>query len=130
MKQGILTIVLIASISAAAFAGNPTKAENDAAIKKGHKELAVKTDELENNLKDHNSIAFQNDVSAVLDLMHRRMDQEKAAINLEPGITPKVAADRFNTIEMIVYQYMKLAKDPASNGQQLVNHARAFLSRY
>lgn len=130
MKRLFFITALITATFISAMAARPTKAENDAAMQVGRKALASKIIELENSVKSHNSANLNTVSSQVLDLMRRGMSQTSVEINFESGEQQKASFKHYNEIEKTLHEYTLLMKEPSANGQQLINHAQAFLKAY
>src|SRR5687767_12456214 len=103
-------LLLIAALSFAAFSSafaenRVTKAENDAAMKAGRKELAARLSIFEKNVISRNNKAIESSAVEVLELMRKGMGQVGNAVNLEKGKSQEMAAKQYNNIEKVVHDY-------------------------
>lgn len=132
MKKIMLAAALIAATFSAATARVlPTKAENDAAMKSGHKALVSKVYTLETNIKQNDRAALEATAMDVLALMRKGVVQTRNDADLQS--VPTVAEARLKDmlkLEQMVSNYMKLMKDAPANGPQLLQEAKTFLNAY
>jgi hypothetical protein len=130
MKKFMLAAALIAATFSAAIAGNNKKAENDAAMKAGHKALVSKTSELETSVNRHNSQAAEAAAMDILALMRQGVAQTRRDADQMTGAQQKARMDHMLQMENMVHDYIELSKDVNSNGTKLVQQAKTFLTAY
>lgn len=130
MKKIMLAAALIAATFSAAIAGDNKKAENDAAMKAGHKALVSKTSELETSLNRHNSQASETAAMDILALMRQGVAQTRRDADQMTGAPQKARMDHMLQMENMVHDYIQLAKDVDANGPKLVQQAKTFLTAY
>lgn len=127
----MLAAALIAATFSSAFAGGRhTKAEIDAAMKAGRKALISKTAELEADVKRHDKAAAEAAAMDVLALMRQGVANTRHDADIMSGAPAEAQMKHMLSMENIVFDYMKLAKDVANNGPQLVTTAKSFIATY
>ena len=131
MKKIMLAAALIAATFSAATARVlPSKAENDAAMKAGHKALVSKTYTLETNLKQHNTAAAEATAMDILALMRKGVSQTRNDADLATGPQHEARMNDMLKMEDMVRTYLVLIKDVSANGDKLVQQAQIFLTAY
>jgi hypothetical protein len=131
MKKIMLAAALIAATFSAATARVlPSKAENDAAMKNGHKALVSKTYTLETSVKQHNTAAAEAAAMDILALMRKGVAQTRNDADLLTGTQSEARMKDMLKMEDMVRTYLSLVKDVSANGEKLVQQAQVFLTAY
>ena len=131
MKQVFLAVAIIAATFSVSIAqGRPTKEQNKSAIQNGRKQIDSKIIALEKSIKSHNAKSIKTNVAEVHDLMSKGLAQTSTAMGFEPIEKQEENAVKYNKMEMAVYQYNQLAKDPEVNAEKLAEYARTFQKMY
>ena len=130
MKQLIIAGFFLVAGVTTVFAGRPSKAENDAAMKSGRQMVASKTTVLQQQIQSRNTAQLKSTTTELLSLMRQGMVQLNREIPLETGDQQKASFVRYNNMEKIVFEYSQLSTDPVKNSAQLLDHVKAFSKLY
>lgn len=131
MKRLAIFAALLVTVAGSVFAGGRlTKTQNDAALSAGRQSVAVKMQELESNAAQNNpqTLTVAADMSK---LMADGMLLTSNEINFERGDLQKATIKRYNSMEIIVYDYNVLLKNNRlSDKARLVKLAQGFAGLY
>ena len=131
MKKIMLSAAAILATFYSAVAGDvPSKVENDAAMKAGHKALVSKTAELASDLKRHDNQAAEIAASDIRALMVKGVAQTRRDASFVTGAQSEARMKHMLDMETTVHDYMQVSKDVSTNGPKLVEQAQVFLTQY